>query len=245
MVVNSFKKKLEILSRAPLFGGLQTVELEAALQVAKIRQVEKKSYFFHQEEPATNFYVIMEGRVRLSQLTPEGHQVIIRFIGPGDGIGIIVALSNTTYPISAEAVTDCLALGWDAKTIVELMERYPHLAINSLRLVANRFHELQNRYRELSTERVERRLARALLRLARQTGKRVDNGVLLNLPLTRQDLAEMTGTTLFTVSRTCSKWEQTGLIDTGRERVIIRRLHDLVTSAEDLVGPPPNIEDID
>lgn len=200
------------------------------------RHVGKGEFFFHQDEPADFFYVLVEGQVRLSQLTAEGHQVIIRFMSPGDGMGIIVALSNTTYPLSAEAVTDCLALRWDYVSTIRLMEQHSRLGLNGLRLVAGRFQDLQDRYRELSTERVERRVARVLLRLARQTGQRTDRGVLIDLPLSRQDLGEMTGTTLYTVSRTLSSWEQQGLIETGRERVIICNPHGLVSIAEDL--PP-------
>jgi CRP-like cAMP-binding protein len=81
---------------------------------------------------------------------------------------------------------------------------------------------------------VERRIASALIRLTRQTGKRTERGVLLDLPLSRQDLAEMTGTTLYSVSRTLSGWEQQGLIESGRERIVILSPHGLVTIAEDL-----------
>jgi CRP-like cAMP-binding protein len=115
------------------------------------------------------------------------------------------------------------------------MELFPGLALNGLRLVAGRFQELQSRYQELATERVERRVARTLLRLARQTGRRTEEGVLIDLPLSRQDLGEMTGTTLYTVSRILSNWEQQALIQTGRERVIICNPHGLVVIAEDLV----------
>ena len=229
---------LALLDRAPLFRGAGAAELEAALSVASRRRVEKGEFFFYQDEPAEFFYVLVEGQVRLSQLTPEGHQVIIHFMGPGDGLGIIVALSNVPYPLSAEAVTDCLALRWDYESTIHLMEQYPRLALNGLRLVAKRFEELLDRYRELSTERVERRIARVLLRLARQTGQRTDRGVLINLPLSRQDLGEMTGTTLYTVSRTLSGWEQQGLIETGRERIVICQQHGLVSIAEDLPEPP-------
>ena len=170
----------------------------------------------------------------MSQLTPEGHQVIIYFMHPVDGIGIIVALSNTIYPLSAEAVSDTVALRWDYDSTIQLMKRHPTLALNGLRLVAGRFTELQDRYRELATERVERRVARALLRLARQTGKRTEDGVLLDLPLSRQDLGEMTGTTQYTASRILSDWEKRGLIKKGRERIVIQDPHGLVTIAEDL-----------
>ncbi len=225
---------LDLLARSPLFRGAILAELEASLAVARRTELARGAFFFYQDEPATAFYVIVEGRVRLSQLTPEGHQVIIHFMGPGDGMGIIVALSNTTYPLSAEAVSDCVALKWDYDSTIQLMEQYPRLALNGLRLVSSRFQELQNRYRELATERVERRVARALLRLTRQAGKRIEQGVLLDLPLTRQDLGEMTGTTLYTVSRILSSWEQQGLLETGRERIIVRDPHGLVTIAEDL-----------
>ena len=224
----------ELLNKSPLFKGANAAELGAALQISGRCRLARGEFFFHQGEPADNFYVIVEGRVRLSQLNPEGHQVIIHFMGPGDGMGIIVALSNTIYPLSAEVVTDCVALSWDYDATINLMKQYPRLALNGLRLVASRFHELQNRYRELSTERVERRVARAVLRLARQSGRRTEKGVLLDLPISRQDLGEMTGTTLYTVSRILSRWEQSGLIETGRERIIILSPHDLVIIAEDL-----------
>lgn len=228
------KSLLELLARSPLFGGAKASELEDALDLASRRRLEKGEFFFHQDEPADFFYVIVEGQVRLSQLTPEGHQIIIRIMGPGDGMGIIVALSNTVYPLSAEAMTDCLALRWDYVSVIRLMEQYPSLSLSGLRLVTSRFRELQNRYRELATERVEQRIARALLRLARQTGRRTEGGVLLDLPLSRQDLGEMTGTTLYTVSRTLSSWQQQGLIESGREQIIIRDTHGLVSIAEDL-----------
>jgi CRP-like cAMP-binding protein len=234
MVDNGTRDLLDLLARSPLFKGAQEDELQAALEVAQHCRLERGEFFFHQGEPAVAFYVLVEGRVRLSQLTPEGHQVIIHFMGPGDGMGIIVALSNTTYPLSAEVVSDCHALRWNYEATVDLMQKHPTLALNGLRMVGNRFQELQKRYLELATERVERRVARALLRLARQTGVRTDEGVLIDLPLSRQDLGEMTGTTLYTVSRILSSWESADLITTGREQITIRKPHGLVTIAEDL-----------
>jgi CRP-like cAMP-binding protein len=108
------------------------------------------------------------------------------------------------------------------------------VAINAARMIADRFHELQRQHRELMTERVERRIARAILRLLDQSGRRVDAGVEIGFPLSRQDLAQMTGTTLFTVSRTLHRWEAAGLIAAARRRVVIREPHRLVRIAEDL-----------
>jgi CRP-like cAMP-binding protein len=234
MQASTTQEYLGLLAQSPLFRGAGPAELQAALKVALRCKVTRGEFFFHQGEPAEAFYVIIEGRVRLSQLNPAGHQVIIHFMGPGDGMGIIVALSNTIYPLSAEAVYDCVALKWSYDSTIRLMEQHPRLGLNGLRLVSGRFQELQNRYRELATERVERRVARAVLRLVRQAGKRTDRGVLIDFPLTRQDLGEMTGTTLYTVSRILSNWEQRGLIKKKRERIIIYNPHGLVMIAEDL-----------
>jgi CRP-like cAMP-binding protein len=227
---------LDFIGRIPPFRGLTSTELQAIIYAAHLRRVERLAFFYHQGDPATNFYILVEGQVRLTEVTTEGQQLLVRFAGPGEALGIIAALENTVYPLAAQAVEDCQALAWDSATLERLMERFPRLAINGLRLVSQRWHELEERYRELATERVERRIAQTLLRLVRQIGRRVEGGVLIDLPLTRQDLAEMTGTTLYTVSRILSRWEQEQLVQTGRERVLICYPHGLARIAEDL--PP-------
>ncbi len=108
------------------------------------------------------------------------------------------------------------------------------MAVNAVRFVATQLHDLQVRYRQLATEKVERRVARALLRLVQHAGRKVDDGVLIDLPLSREDLAQMTGTTLYTVSRILSRWESEGILDVGRQRVVVRRPHGLVAAADDL-----------
>lgn len=224
------------LAQCQLFRNINLSALTDIIQTATRRHFAGGSFIFYQEDEANTFYVLLEGNVRMSQITPEGHQVIVHFFGPGQGVGIIAALGQFAYPLTAEAVEDCLFLVWDSQLMNQLMEKYPRLAINAARMLAGRFRELQDRYRELATERVERRVARTLLRLAKQLGKKIDGGILINMPLSRRDLAEMTGTTLYTVSRIVSKWEQAGLVKTRREQLIITAPHGLVVIAEDL--PP-------
>ena len=228
---------LPLLLRTPLFQDLTPTEMETLCAAAIPKTFPAATYILHQGEPATIFYIILQGRVRLSQVSPEGHQVIVTHLGPGDGLGIIVALGNMKYPVAAETLEECLTLAWTASDIQREMRHIPQLAINGLRLIARHFMELQDRYRELATERVERRIARAVLRLVRQAGKRTEEGIEIDMPLSRQNLAEMTGTTLYTVSRVLSEWEQKGLVKSGRERVTLRDAHRLVIIAEDLPEP--------
>lgn len=224
----------EYLQRVRLFHGLGSPDIAEIIQAARHHEIERDAFFFHQGDRATTLYVLSQGRVRLAQVTPEGHQVILHIASPGEMFGGIAALGDAIYPASAQAVEASSALAWDGDTMARLMERYPKMVLNALHLLAGRLQELQDRYREMATERVERRVARALLRLARQTGRKVEAGVLIDFPLSREDLAEMTGTTLYTVSRTLSSWEKQGLIETGRQRVLIRFPHELVAIAEDL-----------
>jgi CRP-like cAMP-binding protein len=107
------------------------------------------------------------------------------------------------------------------------MERHSDVALNALSALGTRYHEMQTRLREIATERVEQRIAHALLRLAKEAGRSTGTGIEIAIPLSRQDVAEMTGTTLHTVSRILSAWEGTGLVDTGRRRVLIRKLAEL------------------
>jgi CRP-like cAMP-binding protein len=230
---------ISYLQQSSLFQGLDDATLTEIAGAARLTRVRDKAYFFHQGDPATVLYVLVQGRVKFTQLTPEGHQVLLRVIRPGETFGAVAALGDAAHPATGQATGDCAALGWQSDAISGLMERFPRLALNALRFLAGRLQEFQDRYRELATERVERRVARALLRLARQIGKEVDGGVLIDLTLSRQDIAEMTGTTLFTVSRILSGWEQRGLVETGRERVLLRNSDDLFAIAEDLPRHTP------
>jgi CRP-like cAMP-binding protein len=218
----------------PLFAALDESALSEIKAAARTRAVEAGSSFFREGDRAEAFYVLDRGSVKLTQVTPEGHQVVLRLIGPGDAFGGVAAFGGATYPITAEAVTDSWALEWLGTDMARLMERYPRLALNALQMVAARLHELQVQYRQLATEKVERRIAHALLRLVQQAGRPVESGVLIDLPLSRDDIAQMTGTTLYTVSRIISRFEEHGLLEAGRQRVLIRNAHGLATIADDL-----------
>ncbi|MDA0710910.1 MAG: Crp/Fnr family transcriptional regulator [bacterium] len=220
----------------PLFQELDTQSLGSILEYAQQRSVSRHAFYFHEGEITTSLYVLIQGRVKLIQTTPEGHQVVLRIAVPGQMFG--GAFGALTYPISAQAISDSISLSWDGKTMAQLIKRYPSVALNALKHMAIQVQEVQDRYRELVTERVEQRVARALVRLVRQSGRKTEAGILIDIPLSRQDLAEMTGTTLFSVSRILSAWEQQGLVKTGREKVIITAPHTLVSLAEDLPNMP-------
>lgn len=227
--------EIETLAGVPLFRGVDADAMAAVAREARMVRAPVGRTFFREGEPARHFYVLRRGRVKVTHVSPEGHELILRMIGPGEPFAAVAALTEgSTYPVTARAVEPSEAYAWDGPKVTALMHRYPAIAVNAARMVAERLHQLQRQHHQLMTERVERRIARALLRLAEHSGRRTEKGVEIDFPLSRQDLAQMTGTTLFTVSRTLRGWQDAGMIATARRRVVIRQPHRLVRIAEDL-----------
>lgn len=201
---------------------------------ARTRAVVRGGAFFHQGDAAKALYVLVSGSVKMTQIDAAGHQVVARVIGRGDMFGLSPVLARATYLMTADALVDSYAWTWDCATLKALMASHPRLLRNMLEVVGGWLVDLQDRLLEMASMRVEQRLARTLLRLVRQAGKRIDAGVAIDMPLTRQDLAELSGTTLYTVSRILSRWEGGGLVAIGRHAVTIVDRHGIVALAEDL-----------
>jgi CRP-like cAMP-binding protein len=216
-----------LVANVPLFVGLQPAELDAILSEARTARHAKNSAVFEQGEDAHSFFLLLHGHVRASKTTPAGEQIVVRYVTPGETFGIAMAIGLTQYPATATAVDDSVVLAWPSGAWPRLVAQHPSLAANTLQTVGSRLQEAHTRVIEMSTEQVERRIAHALLRLAQQAGRKVERGIEIDFPISRQDIAEMTGTTLHTVSRTLSGWEQQGLIEGGRQRIVLRDPHRL------------------
>lgn len=232
-----------VVAEMAMFRGLDREALQDVVRHARTRRVAKGARIFSQGDTADTCYALIDGRVKIVQSGDEGEQIIVHFIGPGEMFGTLAVFAGGGYPADAEAVTDCVEISWSDKTMTELMHRHPAIAINTLNILGRRLMQVQRRLREISNQRVERRVARALLRLMAQAGRPVEGGTAIDFPLSRQDVAEMTGTTLHTVSRTLSAWEERGLVQLGRQQVVIRQPEGLTAIADDLaVDKPPAAE---
>jgi CRP-like cAMP-binding protein len=222
------------LRQVSVFAEATDDDLDNIAHNSFSRSVEEEEFFFFQGDPAEYLYVLTSGQVKLLQSNPNGKQVNIRTVQPWEMFAALGSVhKDASYPVSAQALQDSTALVLRSDFMNEMMQTRPYLALALTRLITMLMQEIQVRYRELATERVEQRIAHTLLRLASQMGKRIENGATsVELAFSRQDLAEMSGTTLFTVSRTLSEWEKSGLIEAGRERIRIKNPHGLVKIAE-------------
>ena len=224
------------LRQVSVFKGATDEDLKLLIQKGILRSIEEGEFFFFQGDPATYFYVFISGRAKLLQTNPAGQQVNLRTINEWQMFGALGAVrENATYPATAQALQSSTALAIESSFLREMMQTRPYLSQSLMQLMTSYIMEMQERYRELATERVERRIALTVLRLAGQIGKRLEGKEMaVELPLSRQDVAEASGTTIFTVSRVLADWERRGLVEAGRERVLIRNPHGLVQISEGL-----------
>jgi CRP/FNR family transcriptional regulator, nitrogen oxide reductase regulator len=218
---------LELLAASETFVGLSYDALGTILKAGTLRHWARDDYLIQQGNDAAHFALVVRGTAKLIQVTPDGHQVLVRFVGRGQEFGLIAALSGFVYPLSVQAVEPCSALVWQGDVLADLMQRFPIVALNALRIMVIRNQETQRRYQELLTQRVEQRVAQALVRLADQLGTAEDGMIRIDLALTREDLGEFAGTTLYSVSRVLSVFERNGLIDAQRDRILIRKIDEV------------------
>jgi CRP/FNR family transcriptional regulator, nitrogen oxide reductase regulator len=210
-----------LVAKLPMFAQLSADALDEVLRETRAVHHAKNSNVFEQGAEAQSFFVLLHGHVRATKTTPDGQQVVVRYVSPGEVFGVAMAIGLAQYPATATAVDDCVVLTWPSVVWARLVEKYPALATGTLQTVGSRLQDSQTRMVEMSTEQVERRVAHALLRLTQQAGRKTATGIEIDFPISRQDIAEMTGTTLHTVSRILSAWEQQGLIDGGRQRIVV------------------------
>ncbi|WP_353057799.1 Crp/Fnr family transcriptional regulator [Devosia sp. YIM 151766] len=216
----------------PLFANMTDEDLDRLLARASMRRVQISETVFEQGQKATHFFLLLHGRLKVTQVTPEGQQIIVRVVHPGDLFGFAQALQRDDYPGTPIAAAESVVMSWPNDVWGHFVEQNPHLAVNAMRTIGQRLQEAHTRIREMATEEVERRVAHAVLRLIDQAGRREQDGVRIDFPLTRQDVAEMTGTTLHTVSRIFSAWESQGIVKGGRQKLLVRDRPRLEALAE-------------
>ena len=212
--------------------GLSRKQGDEIIRRGTMLDLKAGAVLFHEGDPARRSFLVLKGRLKLGKVHELGKEVLIRYIGPGELTAMITVLEERDYPVSAETVGETRVVGWDKRTMLEIMAEHPQLSINMIRNSIDRLEDLQSRYLELHAEQVEKRIARSLLRIMKQSGRRSGDEIIIDFPISRQELADYTGTTLYTVSRTLSAWEKKGWVKSKKARIIIADPHALVLFSE-------------
>ena len=213
------REHVEPISSSALFLGLSSQECRDICSFARVKTYFRNEILFRQGEPVCKLVWIQTGRVKLTHVSADGHEVLLWVKGTGEAADLHGNQPECRHSCSARVMERCQALAWDWSSFRALAARYPQINANIATIMAARLHELEERFCEIATKDVADRLALALLRLADSVGIRRPSG--LEVDLSRQELAELTGTTQHTVSRTLSSWAHAGLIVTRRGSVVI------------------------
>jgi CRP-like cAMP-binding protein len=221
-----------LLAPLPPFSRLERPQIRAILDRATSRRFDEGQSVFTEGAAAEWFFLLLDGTIRVVRITEGGEQVTALHIPPGQLFGIASALGRDTYPATALAASETLTLCWPVSLWHDFVAQYPGFASETYKTIGARVNEMNTRIVELSTQHVEQRIARALLRLINQSGQRTGEGIEISFPITRQDVSEMTGTTLHTVSRLLSAWERDGLVSSKRKKIVVSDPHRLVLLAE-------------
>ena len=210
-----------------MFANILPADCREIVSAGRESQFPRRVTIFLEGDRIRHVVLLTSGSAKVMRLGQNGTEVILRLAGPGDVVEITGFPAQCRHCSTAQALSASTALISEASAFLALADRFPALWRNITRVVAQRLQELEERYREISTETVATRLSHQLVRLFNQLGRRVNGNGTLEINLSREELAQMTGTTLFTVSRLLSEWKERGLLTVGRECVSVHNIQAL------------------
>lgn len=211
----------EVLRRSTIFRRFTPEDRHRLAEVASVRTFDKGDLLFNEGDPSDLMYTVVTGRVKVFKVTPRGTDVILEIFGPGDPVGAVAVYESRAYPASAVALEPTTCLLVPRREFFSLLETYPTMVRGLLVGLTHRIVELTNRIMELSGGRIEARLARFLLKLANDMGQPRDGGTFIGMALSRQELADMTGTTIETCIRIMSRWGKQEIVRTEKDGFLI------------------------
>jgi CRP/FNR family transcriptional regulator len=211
----------DIVQALPVFAGLSERDWEKVVDLFSERQYQKDDYIFLEGEAPEALFIIRTGKVKVVRHSTDGKDVVLRVCGPGNLLGTVAVFDGGGYPGTAQVIEPCATLVITRNDCLTLVNRYPVFALAVIADLGTRLRSSAEQIRSLAVERVEQRIARVLLKLAESAGSDAPEGRVIEMPLTRQDVADMTGTTVETAIRVMSKFRRLELIKTRRGKVVL------------------------
>jgi CRP-like cAMP-binding protein len=211
----------DALRRSAIFRRLTPEDRQRLVGVASVRAFDKGSLLFSEGEPSEFLYTVVTGRVKVFKTTARGSDVILELFGPGDPVGAVAVYESRPYPASGVALEPTTCLLVPRQAFFSLLETYPTMVRGLLVGLTHRLVELTNRLTELSGGRIEARLARFFLKLAGDIGQKRAEGIFIPVTLSRQEIADMIGTTIETSIRIMSRWGKQDVVRTEKDGFLV------------------------
>jgi CRP-like cAMP-binding protein len=210
------------LKKIELFKNLSDEDLKELDPYLMRESIKKKVEIFTEGDLPEWFYIVSKGKVKITKLSQEGKEIILEVISPTDIFGGVAVLRNFPYPANAVAMEDSEILKISRKNLMRLVDRFPNLMYCIALQLGDRMKSSYDSLKNIALERVEARIAALLLKLANKVGEETKEGLLIDMRLTKQDVADMVGTTVETSIRTFSKFKKQGLLTDANGKIIIK-----------------------
>lgn len=208
-----FRNKAQILRQSRIFSRLNDDEINELTRLAVERRFSPGEFVFWEGDAPDWFYIVAEGRIKVFKHSSSGKEFIIAFFGPGEMFGEVAVFEGKSYPASAQAVAETKVLEIKREGFLSFLSSRPRVSLEIINVLSGRLRDAQSRLKDLAGEKVEQRLARILLMLSLKLGP--------NLPFTKQEIADMSGTTTETAIRIMSRFKASGIIRSARGKIVI------------------------
>lgn len=210
-----------LLELKSVFPQLSNGTLNALEEIGRFHTLNPQEVLYYHGDMARSFYVVLEGAVRLVEYTHEGKTVNLKIYGRGDVFGLLAISGEYPHPSEINMITHTTIAAFDGEESRQLMMRHPEFALHIMDLLVSHVHHAHDRLRQMAAERVDQRLARTLIHLAEKFGNETADCISIDLPISQQEIAEFTGSTVETVNRVLGQWEKQGIIQRSRQHVDI------------------------
>jgi CRP-like cAMP-binding protein len=211
----------DVLRTSPVFAGLPAKDLSGLAAAASEDRLAPRQYAFREGDPPRWFCLVVSGHVKIVRQSKAGKEVVLELLGPGEPFGGVAVIERRPYPASAQATEPSVIVKIAQESLVPVADRHPSIMREMALMIGRRLRTAHDTVQSLAVDPVEARLAATLLRLAERDGTRGRHGVVLAAHLTRQTLADMSGTTVETAIRIMSRWHRDGLIRDDGGRLVL------------------------
>ena len=209
------------LKQTFVFSEFSDDELRAVTAVVAERSFKKGTTIFHEGQPGVAFYIVKSGRIKVFKLAEDGRELILGIFGDGALFGDVPVFDGGPYPAGATALVDTRVYSINREDFERLVAGHPNMSLKVIRVLGRRLRQAHGFVMDIAMKSAPQRLSSLLLKLAEEYGVREDQGLVLDLPLTRQEIAELMGVSRETAIRELSKFSRAGTIRLDGKRIII------------------------
>jgi CRP/FNR family transcriptional regulator, nitrogen oxide reductase regulator len=215
-----------LLESSELFAGIPSSIQMEVMDSATTRCYVRGETIFFTGDRIKKVLLLVEGCVKLTQITERGDEVILRLHRPGEVVGMPDWVPGEFHSYTAQALQTCRVLAWNAKTIQSAKERFPQLQRNASNIIERAITDLQRRLCATTTGDVRSRLALGVAQSLEEIGKKVNSHI--EICLSQEELGQMTAVSPCEVCRELKKWERQGLVRLRREVIEVQNVPGLL-----------------